>query len=89
MLNIVCVVWPQDLVKSHLMFAVHEEVEVLKEQINGLTLKNAQLEYENNVLRSAATAETLAKLAIAPPHLGGGGLPPPHLTDGSGGGGFT
>ena len=52
----------QDLVKSHLMFAVHEEVEVLKEQIKDLTVKNAQLEYENEILRASASPETLAQL---------------------------
>jgi len=56
----------QDLVKSHLMFAVHEEVEVLKEQIKELTYKNAQLEHENDILRGAASAEILARLDIPP-----------------------
>lgn len=51
-----------DLVKSHLMFAVREEVEVLKDQIKELLEKNTQLEYENTVLRNAASPETLAKL---------------------------
>lgn len=51
-----------DLVKSHLMFAVHEEVELLKEQIKELTIKKGQLEYENTVLRASATQETLEKL---------------------------
>ncbi|XP_055955525.1 TSC22 domain family protein 1 isoform X5 [Patella vulgata] len=51
-----------DLVKSHLMFAVREEVEVLKEQIKELVEKISQLEYENSILRAAATPETLAKL---------------------------
>jgi regulator of replication initiation timing len=51
-----------DLVKSHLMFAVREEVEVLKEQIKELVEKNSQLEYENSILRADATPETLAKL---------------------------
>lgn len=51
-----------DLVKSHLMFAVHEEVELLKDQIKELTIKKGQLEYENRVLRASATQETLEKL---------------------------
>lgn len=51
-----------DLVKSHLMFAVREEVEMLKEQIKDLLAKNLQLEYENSVLRADATPETLSKL---------------------------
>ena len=54
-----------DLVKSHLMFAVREEVEVLKEQIKELLEKNSQLEYENTILRNSASPETLAKLKIA------------------------
>lgn len=45
------------------MFAVREEVEVLKEQIAELIERNNQLEYENGILRAAASAETLAKLA--------------------------
>jgi regulator of replication initiation timing len=44
------------------MFAVHEEVELLKEQIKELMVKNVQLEFENNILRAAATPETLAIL---------------------------
>ncbi|XP_045200840.2 protein bunched, class 2/F/G isoform-like isoform X1 [Mercenaria mercenaria] len=52
-----------DLVKSHLMFAVREEVEVLKEQIAELIERNNQLEYENGILRAAASPETLAKLS--------------------------
>jgi hypothetical protein len=56
-----------DLVKSHLMFAVREEVEILKEQIKELMLKNQQLEYENAILRADATPETLAKLQSAVP----------------------
>lgn len=51
-----------DLVKSHLMFAVHEEVELLKDQIKELMMKKDQLEYENHVLRASATQETLEKL---------------------------
>jgi regulator of replication initiation timing len=44
------------------MFAVREEVEVLKEQIKNLLARNGQLERENAVLRQYATPETLAKL---------------------------
>jgi len=51
-----------DLVKSHLMFAVREEVEVLKEQIKELLEKNSQLEYEINILKANASPETLQKL---------------------------
>lgn len=57
-----------DLVKSHLMYAVREEVEVLKEQIKELMERLHKLEQENKVLRSEATPETLSKLpAPLPP----------------------
>jgi len=48
------------------MFAVHEEVELLKEQIKELMVKNAHLEYENGILRSNASPETLAQLEASP-----------------------
>ena len=51
-----------DLVTNHLMYAVREEVEVLKEQIKELIEKNSQLEHENKILRGAASPETLALL---------------------------
>uniref|UniRef100_A0A8C5SPL8 Uncharacterized protein n=1 Tax=Laticauda laticaudata TaxID=8630 RepID=A0A8C5SPL8_LATLA len=41
----------------HLMFAVREEVEVLREQIKELSERNAALEQENSLLRSLAGAE--------------------------------
>ncbi|XP_078138390.1 TSC22 domain family protein 4 [Centroberyx gerrardi] len=41
-----------DLVKSHLMLAVREEVEFLREQIRDLQEKNQQLERENHILRA-------------------------------------
>ncbi|XP_051516642.1 TSC22 domain family protein 4 isoform X2 [Myxocyprinus asiaticus] len=41
-----------DLVKSHLMLAVREEVEVLRDQIKELSERNAQLEKENYILRA-------------------------------------
>lgn len=41
-----------DLVKTHLMMAVREEVEVLREQIKELSERNAQLERENYILRA-------------------------------------
>jgi len=44
------------------MFAVREEVEILKEQIKLLMERNNQLEQENNLLRAAALPETLAML---------------------------
>ncbi len=45
-----------DLVKSHLMFAVREEVDVLKERIK-------ELESDIQILKSHATPETLALLS--------------------------
>ena len=48
------------------MFAVREEVEVLKEQIKELIEKNSQLEYENSILKANASPETLAKLSQPP-----------------------
>ncbi|KAJ8267163.1 hypothetical protein GJAV_G00139270 [Gymnothorax javanicus] len=41
-----------DLVKTHLMLAVREEVELLREQIAELTERNSQLERENYILRT-------------------------------------
>ncbi|XP_030322220.1 TSC22 domain family protein 1 isoform X5 [Calypte anna] len=52
---------PRDLVKSHLMYAVREEVEVLKEQIKELIEKNSQLEQENTLLKTLASPEQLAQ----------------------------
>lgn len=52
-----------DLVKSHLMFAVREEVEVLKEKIAELMDRINQLEAENAILKAHATPETLAQLS--------------------------
>lgn len=53
----------QDLVKSHLMYAVREEVEVLKEQIKELCERNSMLERENAVLKSLANSEQLSQLS--------------------------
>ncbi|XP_038576637.1 TSC22 domain family protein 1 isoform X1 [Micropterus salmoides] len=50
-----------DLVKSHLMYAVREEVEVLKEQIKELIERNTQLEQENNLLKNLASPEQMAQ----------------------------
>jgi len=44
------------------MYAVHQEVQFLKEKILELTSKNARLEYENRVLREAAVPATLLRL---------------------------
>ncbi|KAM9501831.1 TSC22 domain family protein 2 isoform 1-T1 [Clarias gariepinus] len=52
-----------DLVKSHLMYAVREEVEVLKEQIKELCERNSMLERENAVLKSLANSEQLSQLS--------------------------
>lgn len=61
----------QDLVKSHLMFAVREEVEVLKERIAELMERINQLEVENTYLRAHASQDTLATLPAV------GAKPPP------------
>ncbi|XP_053130175.1 TSC22 domain family protein 3 isoform X1 [Hemicordylus capensis] len=50
-----------DLVKNHLMYAVREEVEILKEQIKELVEKNSQLERENSLLKNLASPEQLQK----------------------------
>lgn len=50
-----------DLVKSHLMCAVREEVEVLKEQIKELIERNLQLEQENILLRNLSSPEQMAQ----------------------------
>ncbi|XP_028282442.1 TSC22 domain family protein 2-like isoform X2 [Parambassis ranga] len=67
-----------DLVKSHLMYAVREEVEVLKEQIKELYERNSVLERENAVLKSLANSDQLSQLpaqsttssAATPPQQG-------------------
>ncbi|CAG9770824.1 unnamed protein product [Ceutorhynchus assimilis] len=51
-----------DLVKSHLMYTVREEVEVLKEKITELMERIQQLETENNYLRSQVPKN------VAPPN---------------------
>ncbi|XP_030064800.1 TSC22 domain family protein 3 isoform X1 [Microcaecilia unicolor] len=50
-----------DLVKNHLMYAVREEVEILKEQIKELVEKNSQLERENCLLKTLASPEQMQK----------------------------
>ncbi|XP_059426285.1 TSC22 domain family protein 1-like [Carassius carassius] len=50
-----------DLVKSHLMYAVREEVEVLKEQIKELMERNSQLEQENTLLKNLSSPEQLTQ----------------------------
>uniref|UniRef100_A0A2I3GLD7 TSC22 domain family member 2 n=2 Tax=Hylobatidae TaxID=9577 RepID=A0A2I3GLD7_NOMLE len=51
-----------DLVKSHLMYAVREEVEVLKEQIKELVERNSLLERENALLKSLSSNDQLSQL---------------------------
>lgn len=73
----------QDLVKSHLMYAVREEVEVLKEQIKELLERNSQLEQENNLLKNLASPEQLAQFqaqvqsSSSPPSSTQGAQQPP------------
>lgn len=43
------------------MYAVREEVEVLKEQIKELIERNTQLEQENNLLKNLASPEQMAQ----------------------------
>lgn len=47
------------------MFAVREEVEVLKEKINELMDRINQLEVENTILKANASQETLSQLSTA------------------------
>lgn len=49
------------------MFAVREEVEVLKEKISELMDRINQLEVENTILKANASQETLTKLTTAAP----------------------
>jgi polyhydroxyalkanoate synthesis regulator phasin len=53
-----------DLVKSHLMFAVREEVDVLRERITELNARVEQLEHENALLRAHVPPETLNLLQL-------------------------
>ncbi|XP_076268463.1 uncharacterized protein LOC143201348 isoform X1 [Rhynchophorus ferrugineus] len=57
-----------DLVKSHLMYTVREEVEVLKEKIAELMEKIQQLETENNYLRSQIPKGQTVNLPSAQPN---------------------
>uniref|UniRef100_A0A4W6DMK2 TSC22 domain family protein 1 n=1 Tax=Lates calcarifer TaxID=8187 RepID=A0A4W6DMK2_LATCA len=60
-----------DLVKSHLMYAVREEVEVLKEQIKELIERNSQLEQENTLLKTLASPEQMAQFQAQVQTAGG------------------
>ncbi|XP_030330419.1 TSC22 domain family protein 4 [Strigops habroptila] len=55
-----------DLVKSHLLLAVREEVELLREQLKELRERRAALERENGLLRALATPQQLARLRGGP-----------------------
>ncbi|XP_076334857.1 TSC22 domain family protein 3-like isoform X2 [Tachypleus tridentatus] len=52
-----------DLVKSHLIFAVREEVDVLKAKIAELKEKILRLEHENGILKVYASQEVLDKIS--------------------------
>ncbi|KAM7004284.1 LOW QUALITY PROTEIN: uncharacterized protein RBU47_010027 [Passerculus sandwichensis] len=69
-----------DLVKSHLLLAVREEVEALREQIRELSERRAALERENRLLRALATPQQLARLPPGPPE---GAWPPAEAGRGS------
>jgi hypothetical protein len=51
-----------DLVKTHLTFAVREEVEILRSTIADLEAKVANLDGENQILRAYAPPEVIANL---------------------------
>ncbi|XP_069583634.1 TSC22 domain family protein 2 isoform X1 [Ranitomeya imitator] len=68
-----------DLVKSHLMYAVREEVEVLKEQIKELIEKNSTLERENALLKTLSNSDQLSQLSTQV-GLGTFQQPPPVTT---------
>ena len=57
------------------MYAVREEVEVLKEQIKELLERNSVLERENVVLKSISNTDQLSQLST-PPASCAGGTPP-------------
>ncbi|NXY66826.1 T22D3 protein, partial [Callaeas wilsoni] len=64
-----------DLVKSHLLLAVREEVEALREQIRELSERRTALERENCLLRALATPQQLARLRSPQPPGPSPGLP--------------
>ncbi|VDM20220.1 unnamed protein product [Wuchereria bancrofti] len=53
-----------DLVKTHLMFAVREEVDILRAKIMELEATILQLEAENTILREHVPVEILNKLSL-------------------------
>ncbi|XP_032994051.1 protein bunched, class 2/F/G isoform-like [Lacerta agilis] len=48
-----------DLVKTHLVYTVREEVDLLKDQIRELLEKNGRLQRENHLLKNLASPEQL------------------------------
>lgn len=67
------------------MYAVREEVEVLKEQIKELIERNSQLEQENNLLKTLASPEQMAQFQAqvqtgSPPAPSTGATPVPGST---------
>jgi len=55
-----------DLVKTHLMFAVREEMEVLRARILELETTIIHLEAENSILKEHIAPELLENLVLAP-----------------------
>ncbi|KAI1724330.1 TSC-22/dip/bun family domain-containing protein [Ditylenchus destructor] len=53
-----------DLVKTHLTFAVREEVEILRSQIADLESQVTHLESENQILRQFAPSDIVTKLPL-------------------------
>ncbi|XP_053230296.1 uncharacterized protein LOC128406714 isoform X1 [Podarcis raffonei] len=56
-----------DLVKTHLVYAVREEVDLLKDQIQELLEKNGRLQRENHLLKNLASPEQLQNLESCQP----------------------
>lgn len=66
--------------KSHLMYAVREEVEVLKEQIKELVERNSLLERENALLKSLSNNEQLSQLSSQQAAPGGAAPAQPNVS---------
>ncbi|KRX43161.1 TSC22 domain family protein 1 [Trichinella murrelli] len=56
-----------DLVKTHLLYAVREEVEVLRDRIAELEKKLSRLEVENKMLRETAPPDLVAQVCSGMP----------------------
>lgn len=65
------------------MFAVREEVEVLKEKISELMDRINQLEVENTILKANASQETLTQLSTITVHPKSSQNPNSNSTSGS------